>query len=641
MRTDPASTAAAILPLVGGPANVTSVAHCMTRLRLGLADPTRIGEEALRSLRALPGVLGVVADDTSYQIVLGPGAVARVTAEFEELVRGTAAEGPTDLSATAGTPAARSTAPPAERRPAATPAKAVLRRVADIFVPLIPALIGCGVLAGVAGLLVNNGLLPGLAPALSAVASAFMALIAVFVGHNTAKEFGGTPILGGAVAAVVVYPGVAKVTVFGTALAPGQGGVLGALAAALLGTYVERWCRGRVPDALDVLLTPALTVLVAGLATLYGLMYAAGQVATAIGTAANWLLSTTGAFAGLVLGGLFLPLVMLGLHQALIPIHTTLIEQQGSTVLLPILAMAGAGQVGAALAVYVRLRHDTSIRTTIRSALPAGLLGVGEPLVYGVSLPLGRPFLTACAGGAAGGAFIGCFAMLGGHVGAKAIGPSGWALFPLLAGNRGPAATAAIYAGGLLTGYAVGFAATYLFGLTHLTRTATSAAARTATEASGPAAAETSDRTTVPASDRTTVPASDQTSGPTSARTTIQTTDPAAAPATPASARTATSATTQAADPTTAQTTPASAQTATAAATQAADPTSAPTTAQASGGTTTQTTPASARTATSATTQAADPTTAQTTPASAQTATAAATQAADPTTAPTTPRPPT
>ncbi|WP_445330156.1 PTS transporter subunit EIIC [Streptomyces spinoverrucosus] len=356
------------------------------------------------------------------------------------------------------------------RRRNATPVKLALRRVANIFVPLIPALIGCGALAGVNGLLVNARWLPGVTPALSAIASAFMALIAVFVGHNTAKEFGGTPILGGAVAAIVVYPGVAKVTAFGVALSPGQGGVLGALAAALLGTYIEKWCRGRIPQTLDVLLTPTLTVLLAGLATLYGLMYAAGALSTAIGTAANWLLTTTGALAGLILGGLFLPLVMLGLHQALIPIHATLIEQQGHTVLLPILAMAGAGQVGAAVAVYVRLRHDTSIRTTIRSALPAGLLGVGEPLIYGVSLPLGRPFLTACVGGAAGGAFVGVFAMLGDTVGATAIGPSGWALFPLLAGSGGMGMALAVYAGGLVTGYVVGFLTTYVVGLRADTR---------------------------------------------------------------------------------------------------------------------------------------------------------------------------
>ncbi|MEV6481443.1 PTS transporter subunit EIIC [Streptomyces sp. NPDC051576] len=456
----PYETAAALLPLVGGPANVTSVAHCMTRLRLGLIDRSLVDETALR---AVPGVLGVVADDTSYQVVLGPGAVVRVTQEFEKLTSGAA-----EL-------AARGAELRNEQRARnSTPAKLLLRRVANIFVPLIPALIGCGVLAGLNGLLTNMSWLPGVTPALSAIASAFLALIAVFVGFNTAKEFGGTPVLGGAVTAVVVYPGVAKVTAFGVALSPGQGGVLGALAAALLGTYVERWCRTWVPATLDVLLTPTLTVLISGLATLYGLMYAAGEISTAIGTAANWLLSTTGPFAGLILGGLFLPLVMLGLHQALIPIHATLIEQQGYTVLLPLLAMAGAGQVGAAAAVYVRLRHDTSIRTTIKSALPAGLLGVGEPLIYGVSLPLGRPFLTACAGGAAGGAFVGFFAMLGDKVGATAIGPSGWALFPLLAGNRGLALTAAVYGGGLLTGYLVGFLATYAFGLTGVAGLATS-----------------------------------------------------------------------------------------------------------------------------------------------------------------------
>lgn len=472
MSIPDSTTAAAILPLVGGPANVLTVAHCMTRLRLGLRDPGLVDEQGLRTL---PAVLGLVTHDGSCQIVLGPGTVARVTPAFEALL----ADAPHEPEPVAGTgPAAGGPTTTADRlalrgaelkaarsRRNATPLKLFLRRIADVFVPLIPALIGCGVIAGLNGLLINLGALRGLTPALTAIASGFMALIAVFVGHNTAKVFGGTPVLGGAVAAIVVYAGVAKVTVLGVTLAPGQGGVLGALAAALLGTYVEKWCRSWVPPTLDVLITPTLTVLLTGLVTLYALMYAAGELSAAIGTAAAWLLSTTGAFAGLVLGALFLPLVMLGLHQALIPIHTTLIEQQGYTVLLPVLAMAGAGQVGAALAVYVRLRHDTSLRTTIRSALPAGLLGVGEPLIYGVSLPLGRPFVTACAGGAAGGAFIGFFSMLGDHVGSTAIGPSGLALFPLLSGNRGLAVTAAIYAGGLLTGYAVGFAATYFLGL--------------------------------------------------------------------------------------------------------------------------------------------------------------------------------
>ncbi|GCB92945.1 PTS beta-glucoside transporter subunit EIIBCA [Streptomyces noursei] len=349
--------------------------------------------------------------------------------------------------------------------------KLFLRRIANIFVPLIPALIGCGIIAGLNGLLTNAGWLPALVPALTAIASGFMSLIAVFVGYNTAKEFGGTPVLGGAVAAVIVFPGIANVTAFGQKLAPGQGGVLGALGAALLAAQLEKQLRRRVPESLDVLLTPTLTVLLTGLVTVFGLMYVAGEVSTAIGTAADWLLAHGGAVAGFLLGALFLPLVMLGLHQALIPIHTTLIEQQGYTTLLPILAMAGAGQVGAAMAVYVRLRRNHSIRATIRSALPAGFLGVGEPLIYGVSLPLGRPFITACLGGAFGGGFVGLFNQLGDAVGSTAIGPSGWALFPLVKGNQSFGTTLAVYALGLLIGYAVGFVATYFFGLSRQQRT--------------------------------------------------------------------------------------------------------------------------------------------------------------------------
>ncbi|MFD8013399.1 PTS transporter subunit EIIC [Streptomyces sp. NPDC058955] len=453
--------AAAILPLVGGAGNIDSVAHCMTRLRLGLRDRSLVQDEALK---ALPSVMGVVEDDT-YQIVLGPGTVARVTPAFEALVAEAAVPAVAVPAHSAEELADRGAALKAERKARnATPFKLFLRKIANIFVPLIPALIGCGIIAGLNGLLVNLGWLPGVTPALAAVASGFMALIAVFVGYNTAKEFGGTPILGGAVAAIIVYAGVAKIEVFGQALSPGQGGVLGALGAAVLAVYVEKWCRRWVPESLDVLVTPTLTVLVSGLVTIFGLMFLAGEVSQAIGDFANWLLENAGAGAGFLLGGLFLPLVMLGLHQALIPIHTTLIEQQGYTVLLPILAMAGAGQVGAAMAVYLRLPRNGSIRRTIKSALPAGFLGVGEPLIYGVSLPLGRPFVTACVGGAFGGGFVGLFSMLGDKVGSTAIGPSGWALFPLLDGDKGLGPTIAIYAGGLLVGYAVGFVATYFWG---------------------------------------------------------------------------------------------------------------------------------------------------------------------------------
>lgn len=466
---------------LGGSANIQDIENCMTRLRIGVADQDAVDAAALK---AVDGVLGVVEDQT-MQVILGPGLVDEVADEMGRISRTTvrmegadsavpedrAADGPGASGLTASQLAARGDEIRTERKRAnQTTLRNFLRRIANIFLPLIPALIACGIIAGLNGVLTNltvKGITPwaaGITPALGAVASGFMSLIAVFVGMNAAKEFGGTPILGGAVAAIIPFAGIAKVTVLGQALAPGQGGVIGALLAAVLAAFVERWARRWCPRSLSMLVVPTLTVLVAGLVTIFVFMTLAGWISTGIGSLANWLLESGGAASGFVLGGLFLPLVMFGLHQALIPIHTTLIEQAGYTILLPVLAMAGAGQVGATVAVYMRAKHNASLRNTIKSALPAGVLGVGEPLIYGVTLPLGRPFITACVGGAFGGGFIGLFDQLGTTVGSTAIGPSGWALFPLVNGARGIGAAALVYAGGLLVGYLAGWAATYFFG---------------------------------------------------------------------------------------------------------------------------------------------------------------------------------
>ncbi|MBV2365466.1 PTS transporter subunit EIIC [Streptomonospora nanhaiensis] len=499
---DHAATARDLLALVGGEGNVTSIANCISRLRVGVAHRDRVRDQEIREH---PKVLGVVEDET-FQIVLGPAAVSRVAEEFRRLVeaeRVGCADSPAGAPDAGGAGGAGGGAPDAggaasdaaalaakgaairaeNKRRNATPFKLLLRRVANIFVPLIPALIACGILAGVTGVLTNLGWLTPALPAMRAIAQGFMSLITVFVGMNAAKEFGGTPVLGGAVAAIIPFAGIAEVQAFGVQLTPGQGGVLGALGAAVLCAYVERWARRWVPGTLDILLTPTIAVLVSGLVTVYGLMFVAGEVSAAIGVGANWLLGQAGAVAGLVLGGLFLPLVMLGLHQALIPIHTTLIEVDGFTVLLPVLAMAGAGQVGAAAAVYLRLKNNEGVRATIRSALPAGLLGVGEPLIYGVTLPLGRPFLTACAGGAVGGSFLGLANQLGVSAGSTAIGPSGWALFPLVQGNQGIGAAVLVYGLGLLVGYVAGFLLTYFFGFSRQSLAELNAAESPAPEA--------------------------------------------------------------------------------------------------------------------------------------------------------------
>ncbi|WIB78776.1 PTS transporter subunit EIIC [Curtobacterium sp. MCPF17_002] len=447
-----------ILDAVGGSSNISDVENCMTRLRVEVASTDAV---SLDKLKSTDGVIAAIAAGSNLQIVLGPGLVDRVADSLDSLRSAPAPGGasPEELAARGAEIKATARARSDGRTMRA------IRRISAIFIPLIPALIACGLIAGINGILTNLGWLPGVTPFLGVLSSGFLSLLAVFVGMNAAKEFGGTPILGGAVGAIVVAAGVANVTVFGQTLAPGQGGVLGAMAGGILAALVERFMRRHTPDVIALIVVPTVTVLVAGSITLGILMSVAGVVSVAIGTAATWLLANGGASAGFVLGGFFLPLVMTGMHQALTPIHTTLIDQTGWTVLLPVLAMGGAGQIGAAIALWMRFRRNEALSRTIRGALPAGLLGVGEPLIYGVTLPLGRPFITACIGGAFGGGVVGLFDQLGHSVGAIAIGASDLSLIPLLDGSSGYGWALLGYGSGLVVAYVVGFVATLLFGV--------------------------------------------------------------------------------------------------------------------------------------------------------------------------------
>jgi len=190
----------------------------------------------------------------------------------------------------------------------------------------------------------------------------------------------------------------------------------------------------------------------------------AGFISSGLVIVVNWVIDIGGIFSGFIIGASFLPLVMLGLHHIFTPIHIELINQTGATNLLPIAAMAGAGQVGAALALWMRCKRNKQLANVIKGALPAGFLGIGEPLIYGVTLPLGRPFFTACLGGGIGGAVIGGI----GHIGARAIGPSGLSLLPLISNH--------MYLGyliGLISAYIGGFILTYFFGTTKSMRNST------------------------------------------------------------------------------------------------------------------------------------------------------------------------
>jgi sucrose PTS system EIIBCA or EIIBC component len=436
---------------IGGKGNIQRLSHCMTRLRLVLKDDSKANIDALKKV---DGVMGVI-DDETLQIVVGPGTVNRVAAEMSKVTGLAIGEdaNPDDDELTFSEKAARDKAKLKEKNK--TPFKKLLRRIGNIFIPLIPGLVASGLLNGAANFAKNAGVDPTTTwmQILLVLGSGVFMYLAILVGWNTAKEFGGTPVLGAIAGATLFHPALPDIVIYGEPLVSGRGGLFGVIFAAFLMTVVEKRVRKVMPAAVDIIFTPLLTLLIVGFFSLYAIMPVAGVLSDAITSGINSILDVGGVVAGAILAGFFLPLVMAGLHHGLTPIHLELIETLSYTALLPILAMAGAGQVGAAIAIFVKTKNKR-LRNIIKGALPVGFLGIGEPLLYGVTLPLGRPFITACMGGAVGGAFQ---AMM--KVASTGIGVSGISLIPLIANNQ-----YLLYFIGLVIAYTFGFIFTYTWG---------------------------------------------------------------------------------------------------------------------------------------------------------------------------------
>lgn len=433
-----------ILEHLGGPSNIANYTHCMTRLRVTTKDESLVKKEELKKIE---GVLGLVEEET-LQIIVGPGVVNHVTEQFGALLK--AANVEIDLKALASKKKSELS------QKNATPFKLFLRRVASIFIPLIPALVASGLITGISKAIVQAKWLPAdstTALVLTVIGGGLFAYLGILVGINAAKEFGGSPALGALAGILVINPDVAKITLFGEKLLPGRGGLIGVLFAAIFMALVEKRVRRYVPAALDIIITPTVTLLVTGIVTYLVFMPIGGLISDGITQGLLAVLHMGGIFAGFILAATFLPLVVTGLHQGLTPIHLELIKTIGNDPLLPILAMGGAGQVGAAFAIYFKTRKPR-LKRAIGGGLPSGMLGIGEPLIFGVTLPLGRPFLTACLGAGVGGAFQAYF-----NVATIAVGVSGLPLTFLVLTEQ-----IALYLIGLFVAYAAGFLFTYLFG---------------------------------------------------------------------------------------------------------------------------------------------------------------------------------
>lgn len=475
MAKDNHKLAQEILTTIGGKNNTSKIYNCMTRVRININDFDRVNHTQLENVE---GVMGVVKDGDTLQVVVGPGTAAKVAdimATLTDTPKGEAMKVNVDPELTGHSNREQASSIADENKAAMKQKqkqsgfKNALSIVASIFVPLIPAFVGAGIIGGIASIfqnMITAGQLDAatwgqMVVVLNIIKNGLFGFLNIYVGINAAKVFGGTEGLGGVIAGVIylsgMNPELPLTNIFtGGALAPGQGGIIGVILAVFILATIEKQLRKVVPDAIDIIVTPTVALLVTGLLTIFIIMPVAGVVSSGLVGAINWVLEVGGAFSGFILGATFLPMVMFGLHQILTPIHIEMIASSGATYLLPILAMAGAGQVGAAIALWVKARNNRQLTEVIKGSLPVGILGIGEPLIYAVSLPLGRPFITACIGGGVGGAVIGFI----GNIGATAIGPSGVALIPLIADGMWWG-----YVLGLLAAYLGGFIATYLFGI--------------------------------------------------------------------------------------------------------------------------------------------------------------------------------
>ncbi|MDS1838286.1 PTS N-acetylmuramic acid transporter subunit IIBC [Vibrio vulnificus] len=468
-----------LLAAVGGSSNVSKCGNCMTRLRLTLAN-NGVADQAV--IKQIPGVMGVVESDEQFQIILGPGKAQQAAELMNKLIESVISGDVQEQAIASDANDLSNVAAEQKKQMKSKQTSAVQRflsKFATIFTPLIPGFIAAGLLLGFATLLEQMFVLEqtpsqfmlDLIAYMKVFGKGLFAFLSILIGYNAQQAFGGSGVNGAILASLFVlgynpdatsgiYSGMSEF--FGYTIDP-RGNIIGVLLAAIIGAQVERKVREYMPDDLDMILTSVVTLLIMGVVTFVVIMPIGGELFKGM----SWLFLNLNdnPLGAAILAGLFLISVVFGIHQGFVPVYFALMEAQGFNSLFPILAMAGGGQVGASLALYFKAKKDAVLRTQVKGAIIPGILGIGEPLIYGVTLPRVKPFVTACIGGAAGGFFIGLVSYLGLPVGLNTVfGPSGIVAIPLMTSHSGIFAGMAVFVVGLLISYVVGFLATYFFG---------------------------------------------------------------------------------------------------------------------------------------------------------------------------------
>ena len=368
-----------LLPLLGGKENIASAAHCATRLRLVLVDDSLADQQAIGKIE---GVKGCFRNAGQMQIIFGTGVVNKVYAAFIQ------AAGISESSKSEAADIAAKKLNPFQR---------IARLLSNIFVPIIPAIVASGLLMGLLGMVKTYGWVDpsnALYIMLDMCSSAAFIILPILIGFTAAREFGGNPYLGATLGGILTHPaltnawGVAAgfhtMNFFGLEIAMigYQGTVFPVLLAVWFMSLVEKQLRRAIPDALDLILTPFLTVIISGFIALLIIGPAGRALGDGISFVLSTLISHAGWLAGLLFGGLY-----------------------SVNFLLPIWSLAKVAEGGACLAVWFKTK-DVKIKAIALPSAFSAMLGITEAAIFGINLRFMKPFIAALIGGAAGGAWV-------------------------------------------------------------------------------------------------------------------------------------------------------------------------------------------------------------------------------------------
>ncbi|MFP7255528.1 beta-glucoside-specific PTS transporter subunit IIABC [Terribacillus goriensis] len=426
-----------IIEQVGGRENVNSVVHCITRLRFKLKDENKANTEALKNM---DDVVTVLKSGGQYQVVIGN--------HVPDVYKAVAHVGGFTGNEQASQEEDKDT----------NPFNKFIDIISSIFTPVLGVLAATGMIKGFNAMFLAFGWLKaesGTYQILNAVGDSLFYFFPIFLGYTAMKKFGGSHFIGMAIGAALVYPTLSGLTTgdplytlfSGTLfespvhitflgmpviLMTYSSSVIPIILATFFAAKVERGFAKIVPDVIKTFVVPFLTLLVVVPLTFMIIGPIATWAGQLIGQATLSIYDLSPIIAGLFLGAFWQIFVIFGLHWGLVPISINNLSVYGGDPVLALVFAASFAQIGAVLAVWIRIKQR-KLKTLSIPAFISGIFGVTEPAIYGITLPLKRPFIISCIGGALGGAVLGIFKTTGYMTGGLGIfqiptfiGPNGF-----------------------------------------------------------------------------------------------------------------------------------------------------------------------------------------------------------------------